>query len=83
VHIYQSTSTSPFISSKTLSAAGRNVSINAQSFDVCSLKIEQSQALLYSSIRGLEIEQILKFIADYEECFKFLQFEQEIKRLPK
>ena len=51
VHISQSTSTSPFISSKTLSAAGRNVSINAQSFDVCSLEIEQSQAPLYSSIR--------------------------------
>ena len=47
------------------------------------LKQSDLKHLYIPQYEGLEIEQILKFIADYEECFKFLPFEKEIKRLPK
>ena len=47
------------------------------------LKQSNLKHLYIPQYEGLEIESIMKFLADFEEIYKFLPVDKEIKRLPK
>ena len=47
------------------------------------LKQSNLKHLYIPQYEGLEIESIMKFLADFEEIYKFLPIDKEIKRLPK